>query len=160
MPDNSVFLPPAHLAQSNISGYVFTQQPILHLQITHTSNGTAVGLTIPHCFADAGGMKEIISAWTTVLRQGSLKDLNEDTLFLEHINAPIDEVPPGLWLHDTIVPLAPGQAEARWIFVPDDILASMKESCMKELGEGQWVSKGDVLYAWLVKVGFTCATLT
>ncbi|WWD15593.1 hypothetical protein CI109_100015 [Kwoniella shandongensis] len=179
-PSKALFAPPAHLHHSSIEGYITASQPIFHVQITALENDvTAVGITVPHAFCDAGGMKEILKEWNVTMHrrlsesnQGEgegRRDIVDATLFLEKIGMSTsrkEELPKGLWIHDisngptpnstSKTPTQPTQkGEGKWVFVRNDWLADLKRRCVDEIEGGSWVSEGDVLYAWWAKTVYS-----
>ncbi|KAK8870113.1 hypothetical protein IAR55_000683 [Kwoniella newhampshirensis] len=175
-----IFNPPAELHHPSIEGYIESSQPIFHLQITSSEKKkkkkTAIGLTVPHCFCDAGGMKSILSAWSEVMREGGVEgvgDVEEDTLFLEKIGMKDERVkgegtlPKSMWIHDIPdepiqtqagplpAPRGGNRGEGRWVIVPNVWLRELKRRCMNEIGDQGWVSEGDVLYAWWAKMVYS-----
>lgn len=169
---STIFEPPAHLRHSNLSLYESSSQPILHLQVVQFSDEkTSVGLTIPQCFCDAGGMKEILSAWSCILSKGGIADnvpaIVEDTVILEKIVPEIGgndaPAPKSLWTHylPSQVPANSSdensEADTRWLFMPAETLTEMTRECRDELTSGTersdiQVSEAEVLLAWWVKV--------
>ncbi|KAJ6575154.1 hypothetical protein B0H19DRAFT_629940 [Mycena capillaripes] len=161
---STIFQPPAHLRHDHLSFYESSSQPILHLQIVQfLDEKTSIGLTIPECFCDAGGMKEILAAWSSILVKGGntagLPAIVEDTKILEKIVPEIssDEAPRSLWKHNLPSQLDASfdEEDTRWLFMPAETLAKLTQGCRDELALGTdqvQVSEGDVLLAWWAKV--------
>ncbi|KAJ7487625.1 hypothetical protein B0H11DRAFT_1102798 [Mycena galericulata] len=173
---STIFQPPPHLRQEDLSLYESVAQPVLHLQIAQFSDEkTSVGLTIPHCFCDAQGMKEILAAWSNIMSNaGSVPDIVDDPRILEKVSAEVagqdDGLPGSLWAHH--IPGVPAttsysndlsseevQEESRWIFMPAEFLARMTQECRDELKlcteYDVEVSEWDVLVAWWAKAVYS-----
>ncbi|KAJ7038154.1 hypothetical protein C8F04DRAFT_370422 [Mycena alexandri] len=161
---STIFQPPGHLRHDHVSRYESLGQPILHLQIVQFSDEkTSVGLTVPACFCDSWGMKELLSAWSSVLAKGGNTEdvpaLIEDTMILENIAPEVvsDGTPGSLSIHRApSEPLTDSRNEscARGLFMPAEVLVKMTEECRTELtaeADEVGVDEEDVLLAWLVK---------
>ncbi|RSH83804.1 hypothetical protein EHS25_005419 [Saitozyma podzolica] len=148
-----LFRPPPELHHSHFDSYAHTSppQPIVHLQVnTYADDTSAVSVTMPHCFADAGGVREILAAWVGVLKGEQVPMTGMDTLFLENIGSGsgsgsgkgVDEDAlradrsGGAARRDWIDwNQADSERTTRWIFVPNDYLSRLKHECTAELRE-------------------------
>ncbi|KAK7064200.1 hypothetical protein R3P38DRAFT_3165215 [Favolaschia claudopus] len=158
----TIFQPPVHLRRSCLSQYEALFQPILHLQIVQSSDDekTSVGLTLPRCFCDMWGMKEIFSAWSRILENSddSVPLLIEDTTILEKIEWTSEERPRSLWKHQITgqsqtdaLDVAQEQSEegATWLFIPVETLTSSRR--VLELESEEKIDDMDILFAWWLK---------
>ncbi|KAJ6519857.1 hypothetical protein C8R45DRAFT_953006 [Mycena sanguinolenta] len=157
----TIFQPPAHLRRDCLSQYESASQPILHLQIVQFSDEkTSVGFTIPRCFCDAWGMKEILSTWSSILASGEITadvpGLVEDTMVLEKVHPQFrnhfhsGQLPADTFTEEDceIIP--------RWLFMPTETLANLTRACRDQLGsESDKINQTDVLLAWWAKVVYS-----
>ncbi|KAF7347800.1 hypothetical protein MVEN_01537500 [Mycena venus] len=167
-----IFEPPAHLKHDHLSSYEKSSQPILHLQVMQFSadekekEKTSIGLTVPQCFCDAGGIREILSAWSSVLAKGGITEdipTLADGMMLEKIEPEVasHEALDTLWTHHSLneIPAdAPSPSDerevAKWMFMPTETLARLTRESQDELaadGYDVLVGEADVLLAWWTK---------
>ncbi|KAF8216202.1 hypothetical protein K438DRAFT_631067 [Mycena galopus ATCC 62051] len=151
---STIFQPPIHLRHDCLSQYESASQPILHLQIVQFSDEkTSVGLTVPRCFCDAGGMKEILSAWSSILAKGGITEnipaVIQDRMALENEREDDSDTPLPSQV-SLAHPDEESKKETRWLFMPSETLVKLTRECRDDLalqGCDVQVDETDVLLA-------------
>lgn len=176
MSNDSIFNPPDQYAYETSAELAGRDQPILHLQTaTFACGKSAVGIISPHTFFDAGALAEVLKALNMIIsgQESSVPALIKDITLVDslvrpeeldkrlaegwtpntpYISSP-DDPPPGL---SPIRKAFNSEAvTSRMFFVPDAQVKELKDECtvyLQAQGKGEWVSSGDVIYAWMWKV--------
>ena len=179
MSNDSVFVAPPELAYRTSYEITGRDQPLIHLQtaVFEGDKKSAVGLTLPHTFIDAGGVAHIIDALNMIMKENSVDNVPDsiDDIFLLDKLKTAEEVDKAIgqgWTPNTPHVFGPenppntkspfqlaleGGSESRMLFLPDEQVKALKEECNQYLakqGNGEWVSSGDVIYAWIWQVSF------
>lgn len=175
MSNDEIFNPPPHLAYETSAELTGRDQPILHLQTAFFTCGkSAVGFNSPHTFFDAGALAEVVKALNLILAGDASRvpKLISDITLVDNLVAS-EELEKRLadgWKPNTPHIIQPDglpapspmrkafeaeEAVSRMLFVPDTQVKALKDECNQYLqaqGLGEWVSSGDVIYAWMWKV--------
>lgn len=175
MSNDEIFNPPDEWAYETSAELTGRDQPILHLQTASFACGkSAVGFNSPHTFFDAGALAEVVKALNLILagHASRIPKLISDLTLVDNL-VPSEELEARLaegWKANTphiILPDKPPtpspirkafeaeEAVSKMLFVPDTQVKALKDECNQYLqaqGQGEWVSSGDVVYAWMWKV--------
>jgi hypothetical protein len=171
------FRSPAALAAN--TGFASKRSPIISLHVSIFTDGTCIGISFPHGLVDARGMGEVVHAldaevhgraWTApeVEEENVLVKALEEQKYVKSKEGDA-ELPPVMrdfvgrsWW--TILRMLVSfayeflwhNAEASSIFVGEEvverIVGEVKRQVLDESGGKEWVTTGDVLIAWTLKV--------
>ncbi|KAH7311631.1 hypothetical protein B0I35DRAFT_411803 [Stachybotrys elegans] len=154
----------------SMADYLNGDQPPVALRITSFRDATLVAVSWSHGLSDAIGFRDMISAWCQVLASresevppvlGAYKDTALEILE--------DEAPgrePYIWqskilsgfgffwfaLRFVWQVLRHREVGARTLFVPAIAIAQLRKEASADLPEGSFVSDGDVLCSWLLRL--------
>lgn len=153
--------------------YAYSDRPILRLHVTSFTNSTLVTLIWSHVVFGGCGIKELITAWSKVLRGdddvpallGARTDILEGIGTAKDASVPFCLEPSkitgwsfvrivlgllwALWMHPKV--------ETRALCLPRRFVSQLRKTCLKDLenadgeGKGAFLSEGDVLEAWLAR---------
>ena len=151
---------------SKLEHYLLSDMPVLGLHVTSFSDATLIGLSYPHVLFDAGGLSYFLKAWTSLMRgqdtappaptkEDRLVNLSRSAdnqssilkvfvLSGRKLFAFIFWLVLDLVLHPTVIPHS--------IYVPGFRIEELRNEALSELPKGSWVSEGDVIYSWWLKV--------
>jgi hypothetical protein len=174
-PSLTPFVSPSTLSSN--ADFAKRQEPIIAIHVSVLSDCTCIGLSFPHGVFDATGMGEVIHALDAELngKEWTAPALEEVNLvakaFKEHEGMETDEseLPPvlrdlaaGTWREMARL-FSSFAYEYFWhraktcsVFLGEEvvkrIVEKVKEEALEESGGEQWVTTGDVLTAWVLKV--------
>ncbi|KAF5664615.1 hypothetical protein FCIRC_10769 [Fusarium circinatum] len=108
--------------------------PLLYVHLTTFSDGAALAMSVPHVFADQGGLANIVKAWLTVI-QGKMPP--EMTGYKCHV-------------------LGEKKEESRLVFLPMQVVQNLRDKARERL-DGKHVlaseiSNGDIITAIFAKL--------
>lgn len=157
----------------NMDDYLYTDRPQLNVHVVSFQDKTVVSIYWPHSIFDAMGMKVMHDAWTLML-QGKEDDIrsphgfDRDVLseFGKHATEPhkLEDrlmTTPNLVMYGlrNILDLTLRGKENRMAWIPGTFLEKLRATALAELkAEGQekpWLSEGDVLSAWWLRLSIS-----
>lgn len=157
----------------NMDDYLYTDRPQLNVHVVSFQDKTVVSIYWPHSIFDAMGMKVMLDAWTLML-QGKEDDIrsphgfDRDVLseFGKHATEPhkLEDrlmTTPNLVMYGlrNILDLTLRGKENRMAWIPGTFLEKLRATALAELkAEGQekpWLSEGDVLSAWWLRLSIS-----
>ncbi|KFA50678.1 hypothetical protein S40293_04888 [Stachybotrys chartarum IBT 40293] len=170
---STLSLAPSH--PRSIRHYLATDEPVLGLYVTNFKDATLVGITIPHCLADAMATSDLLEAWSAIVSQRAdlvkpLAGAKDDPF--GSVGTPSDELAQGKFVQENYQmrglrlllffgriiwdKLTAGFVRPGQIYLSATYLASLRKVAEEELSKGRksvpFISDGDLLTAWASRV--------
>lgn len=149
--------------------------PLLYIHLTNFSDGAALAMSVPHVFADQGGLANIIKAWLAVIEGQTPSEMigyKDDVLGSEKLSN--IEAGPGDRIGRMRIRSIKDQAmvigrialdlwndkkeESRLVFLPIQVVQNLRDNVRGRL-DGKHdlaseISNGDIVTAIFTKVGY------
>lgn len=158
-----------------VEEYISKDLPLLHLHFLKAADATLMSLSWSHAVMDALGCAQIIEAWEEELGEVAVtpcENPSPETLFdfTNNVTIPPGWSPPG-WVQVSNWEIAKVFASYFYelyrlprfqgsVFVPNALVNHWRKTAAEELPEDEWVSRNDLVTAWIFKVsGHRCSII-